>query len=905
MGKFFAKSKLTFRIEPQAEGGTTKTVRIGRARMTFPEKRKRGEPKETPERRLLIGFDTEYQSGEAVDVTEVRRGAAEAKNLVLSYQYSTKLVTRSDDGDAKQLSGIIIPEDGERLSLPDFIAFAVGAWLDEFPGEKAPHCVYLVGHFTCADLPAFKGSEELIRTRLSAIRSTFVSMGAPIKIPVGKTTSDLAFHVELRDTNLLAPEGVKALGALGEIVGLPKIRLHQDVAEEIRIKSNMSALLATNWALFREYAIRDADICVSYSECILRRFDDLFGRFEIPVTLTSFGTGLTIMDWEGCGQDRLAILGKERVMEVRFDKKLGCYRDRPAEPYLDVVNLHLKLASESYHGGRNEQFMYGPAPEGNWRDLDLSSAYTTAMSLIRRARWKEIAPFTDLSELKPLDLAFGYFKFRFPDDVRFPTLPVRTKTGIIFPREGMSYCAAPEIWLALQLGAKLELVHGVRIPVDDDVPVYRNFIMDCIKRRNAHAKGTFDNLFWKEVGNSVYGKTAQGLREKRVYDVRKDATVKLPESRITQPFFASFITSYTRAVLGEILNAFPRDVLVFSVTTDGFLATPNDGQLEAALTGKLAQSFIQARRDLVGDDRALEVKHAIRQPIGWRTRGSATLQAGDDAVTGVVLQKGGIKTDELLRGKAKNDLIVRMFLNRDPDQVITYTTGIGPKDMLRSGTDFVSRHNEKRLRMEYDWKRKPVNPRDVTFRFNGNEYSHLAFDTAPLETVEEFAEIRSAWEAYNKKTRFCLKTLTDYEQFDRYLKTNELPTDITRYAAKVNGDLKRLKRDLCRAFVAKQAGFDRVLDGRKVKYREFCTALNEHGIPCKVSDLDYAKKSEPFRAGTTIATERVLAAMARLKAGHFPELETGVFFKRGGEVPASANDNSPCHSAASVTANRD
>ena len=905
MGKFFAKSKLTFRIEPQAEGGTTKTVRIGRARMTFPEKRKRGEPKQTPERRLLIGFDTECQSADAVDVTEVRRGKAEAKNRLLSYQFSTKLVRRSDDGDAKQVSGIIIPDEGQRLSLPDFIAFAVGAWLDEFPGEKAPHCIYLVGHFTRADLPAFKGAEELIRSRLSAIRSTFVSMGAPIRIPVGKITSDLVFHVELRDTCLLAPGNAKALSELGTIVGFDKIRLHDDVAKEIRMKSNMALLRASDWPLFRDYAIRDAEICVRYAERVLRQHDALLGKFEIPVTLTSFGTKLCVMDWENAGQDRLSILGKERVPQKRFSTRLGYKRLVPIEDYIDRVDWHVRLVTNTYVGGRNEQFWFGPAPEGNWRDLDLRSAYPTAMSVIQQARWDETAPFSDLDAIGPLDLAFCFLRFEFPHHVRFPTIPVSTSDGIIFPRTGYAYCVGPEIWLAKQLGAKLDLIHGVKVPVDDGVPVFRNFIKDCTTRRNEHAKGTFDNLFWKEVGNSTYGKTAQGLKKKAVYDLRDDDMVQLPPSRITQPFFASFITSYVRAVLGEILNAFPSDVHVFSVTTDGFLATPTDDQIEAAMSGELAQSFIMARRKLVGDDNALEVKHSIRQPIGWRTRGSATLQTGDDETTCIVLQKGGIKTDELLSAEATNRHIVRMLLNRHPDQVFTYTTGIGVKDMLRTGSDFVRCQNQKRLRMEFDWKRKPVKPRNVTFQFDGKEHSHLGFETAPLETREEFIEMRNCWETYNKSRQFCLKTLADYNQFDLYLKTKEGPVDTARYASKIDGDLKRLKRDLCRAFIARDAGFDLVLADKKIRYKDFCSALNENGIPCKVSDLDYAKKSEPFKAGTTIATERVLAAMEKLKAGHFPELETGVFFKRVGEAPASANDNFPSDTTAAVTANQD
>lgn len=39
---------------------------------------------------------------------------------------------------------------------------------------------------------------------------------------------------------------------------------------------------------------------------------------------------------------------------------------------------------------------------------------------------------------------------------------------------------------------------------------------------------------------------------------------------------------------------------------------------------------------------------------------------------------------------------------------------------------------------------------------------------------------RSAWEAYNKRPRFCLKMRSDYEQLDRYLSCRRLTSPDTR-----------------------------------------------------------------------------------------------------------------------------
>lgn len=892
MGAFRTNPHHTFQIEPDAQGGATLTATISRDRI-IPAPKRQGNKKAPPvESYLLIGFDTEYQSIAAVDVTQVRRGAADAKNVVLSYQYCVKLVEKAGDiGRDLSVSGIVVPKDGERLTFEDFIAFAVGAWLGEFPDQQAPANIYLVGHFTRADLPAFNAFAEIVQEHLTSIRNTLVSMGSPITIMVGGHSQDdeLALKVQLRDTVLLAPGNSKSLSAVGDILSMPKVRLHKDVYEEARLKANMAELRDSNWPLFRDYAIRDAEICVRYAERIMRQNTSLLNDFRLPVTLTSFGTSLVIKGWERAGYDVNTLLGREIIATNKYNKRL--HRRIKVNQTVDSekVHWHIPFVTESYHGGRNEQLIYGPAPRGDWRDLDLSSAYTTAMSLIHAPRWDELRHVTDISDIGMLDLAFACVDFEFPESVRFPTLPVRTENGILFPRKGRAYCGAPEIWLARELGAELSLQEAITVPTDTDQPIFSDFIRGCIQRRCQHQKGSFGDLFWKEIGNSTYGKTAQGLREKRVYDVRSDDMERLPPSRLTQPFFASFITSYTRAVLGEILNTFPTDVHVFSVTTDGFLATAADTHIAEAMTRPLASSFRDARFDLVGDDKALEVKHYVRQPIGWRTRGSATLIPGDDGKAGIVLQKGGIKTNELLGRQEENDFIVNLFLDRTPDQVVAYRTAIGLKDMIHSNTDFVQQDNARRLSMEYDWKRAPIDPREVVFNFQGKNCSHLSFDTRPIENVEEFRLLRETWDKY-KTVSGCIKSLTDLLDFESYVQTQKLPAAIGRYASKIDGDVHRLRRDLCRAFKNEQAGFADVVARQKYSHPQFAAALEACGIPCSARDVENGKRY-PFVPRTSIDTPRARRAFAKLKTDYFSEIEESTFFDKVGEAPHAANDD--------------
>jgi hypothetical protein len=860
------------------------TVTIRPENIELPPKRKGGQRKAPASAHLIIGFDTEYQSRDAIGPTKA--AAQGAQNEILSYQFCTRLTCQGHrDETPVQSSGIIIPKEGQRWLLRNFIAAAIGTFISEHPDRKVPTDIYLVGHFTRADLPMFDEFADDAKSTMSNVRSTFVSIdrAMPMRVVDGRGEQIAEFSIRVRDTILLAPAS-KQLADVGKMLGFNKIELAETLAEEREIKAHMKQFRSDNWPKFREYAIRDAEICTQYAEQLIRQYDELFGTFAMPLTLTSFGSKLAIGQWEQKGWNPDDVLGREEKKVPSFSKKLGRPVIKTIHPHQELVHYELDFVSEAYHGGRNEQFLYGICDEGTWRDHDLSSAYPTAMTLLCKPDWERMERDVPIDQLELLDLAFASVDFEFPRAVRFPTLPVRTANGIIFPRKGRACCAAPELVLARQLGAELKLRRSVRVPVEKDVRIFSDFINDCITRRKAFDKRTFGDLFWKEVGNSTYGKTAQGLRKKRVYDLRADDMVELPESELTQPFFAAFITSYTRAVLGEVLNRFPDTVQVFSVTTDGFLSNANDSDLVLATAGPIYGSFSEAKLQMGRNDPPMEVKHTIHQPLGWRTRGSATLKLGlaDKVDENIVLQKGGIKLDQRdLKPNEENAQVVDLFFNRVAGQQLTYDTGVGLKDMIRFGADFVMRTVTKRLSMEFDWKRRPINLQDRTVEFNGQSYTHLSFASEPLEDFDEFQGVRGAWDKWATNPFRTLKSVPDLRAFQLYLETKRKTNEsVMRYAGKTDGDLKRARRDLTRAFKHYQAGFDLVLKRKgKIKHEEFCAMLNEVGIPCQVSDVENAKRST-FEPHTWIVTERSVAALMKLKETHFPELDVDMFLAR-------------------------
>jgi hypothetical protein len=692
-------------------------------------------------------------------------------NEVLSYQYCCSVVERDrDDEPVPSWSGLIKPKGPEvehRLSLEEFLVGALEDGARQFPNLVFPSTIYLVAHFTRADVPGFSDfKDENTRSalKLENIRNLFMNVSTDIQVKLGEKSlrQGIPLSVKIRDTMSLAPAGAKSLAAIGDILGFEKIELGSTPQEELSIKQNMKAFMQRDWEAFYEYAIRDAEICTQYTRNMIRLYQERTGKFRMPVTLTSIGVDLIRQFWKDQGVDPLEIVGKEEIKEKYWSKRFGRYQTKKKVVYLKKIHWSLDFFTECYHGGRNEQFWFGQGFESVWYDYDLSSAYPSAMALIGRPDWDGCQPIRDTEELlsyQSAELAFANVDFEFPDSVRFPVLPVRTENGLIFPRRGNSTTHISEILLAQRLGAKIALVEGRYIPssrhgnfkegVKRPIRPFDGFTRYCIEQRKKFPKKTLNNLFWKELINSTYGKTAQGLRERRIYDLRDRETKPLPESPITNPVYAAFITAFCRGVLGEIMNALPKEVAIFSVTTDGFLTTASAEQMTQASKGILCKFYRSSRRLLTnvpsGEEDVYEIKHIIRKPLGWRTRAQATLVPGETSdwqETEVVpkedelyvLAKGGIKLPDPASKPAENSQIVDLFFNRQTTDTMMMSLGLGIRDMYELGADFVDRALEKVLSMEFDWKRRPSKP----MMSQGQGYRHLQFQTEPWDTIEEF-----------------------------------------------------------------------------------------------------------------------------------------------------------------------
>ncbi len=134
-----------------------------------------------PSSYLIIGFDTEYQRYADKDTHTLN-------NEVLSYQYCCTVIERDGDDDSAPIwSGLLKPKGAEvtdRLSLEEFLTSALEDGCTRSPNLKLPSTIYLVAHFTRADVPGFADfKDESTRSalQLDNIRNLFMNVALELR----------------------------------------------------------------------------------------------------------------------------------------------------------------------------------------------------------------------------------------------------------------------------------------------------------------------------------------------------------------------------------------------------------------------------------------------------------------------------------------------------------------------------------------------------------------------------------------------------------------------------------------------------------------------------------------------------------------------------------------------------
>ena len=366
--------------------------------------------------------------------------------------------------------------------------------------------------------------------------------------------------------------GAKSLAGVGNIYG--------DEFKKIDIGSyrgNMSLLLKDNKELFEKYAIQDSLITLKHA-CTMEEFNMSVGKLGVPLTISGIGKSYVIKEWSKTGY---------KGYQVRSDMILGNVSSMLTPKGARAVDISNFIVSfiACYRGGRNEAFMYGIDLIDNnrsWIDYDLTSCYTTVMSILGHPDLDQAVHIYNKTLLKMSneDLLLNYIvvdvEFTFPDNVKYPCIPARVDDEVdIYPLSGRSTITGSEYLVAKSMGCRLHARSGVMIPFKKPLKdrvhesssknrktvydleylgPYRNIVKELQQKRRLYEKKTFYNYMYKEIGNSIYGQIAMGISGKKSFDIKTKSHIKILGGVLSNPILASYITGFTRALIGECLH---------------------------------------------------------------------------------------------------------------------------------------------------------------------------------------------------------------------------------------------------------------------------------------------------------------------------------------------------------------
>ncbi|HBD0043399.1 TPA: hypothetical protein KFT61_003247 [Escherichia coli] len=799
---------------------------------------------------LHIGFDTEY-----VFNPETRQ------NDILSYQSYVVLP------DNTGISNIIYPPDSQkksRLSFKEFLCQTITPLLETGVITKWPGIINIYAHFIRADIASFANFWSDYKILLKGIRGTVSSFKNRYGIDFDeqqerrvkteqimfdkRTSPPRCSNVAFIDTLLITPGGM-GLAECGELLGLPKLTIPAPYSI-----TNMREYLLGDRAGFEAYALRDAEIAVRYALQVRNFCARELMIDRVPATIGAMAVSRftkTLKENNMSPEVRLGTHIKTRELWLTEKQAFRTIKNPASVPSRELFET---FPINCYHGGRNECFMMGVTPSDHWYDYDLAGAYTTGLLDILTPDYGNIRLSKNPDDYCGHVMGFALVTFRFPESVPYPSLPVRTdQYGLFFPLSGESWATAPEIELALSLGAEMTIHNGIIVPwICDTSPhnsestsVFLPFVQQVRENRNRHIKGSLEEKFWKEIGNSLYGKLAQGLRAKTAFDTARGVNRSLPPSSVTQPFFAAHVTGFIRAVVGELMNALPSDSTVVSVTTDGFLTNcPLD---KINMSGPLSSRF-QSLCDIVDPGSSmLTCKHEVSQLIAMKTRGQLTYRAIQGKP--VVHARAGVKPPADIPRSDYNDYMVDLYLNRLPGQTLSRSTLISTREMWLSESDLVSREQDIRLNLEFDFKRQPVRP--------AMNEGHLLMFSRPWDNMEEALQQRSLFDDWRQT--HTLKTLADWDDWCDFLYCRTVFSDMKlKVGSKRSDDI--LVRLFLRALTQCQWGL-MLKDKKSYSCKEVAEWLTSEGYSVTVTDVKNAVRAKIPQMKFSSVTPRMKSLM--------------------------------------------
>mgnify|MGYP000365562696 CR=1 FL=1 len=834
--------------------------------------RKRHDITESP----IFGFDSEYQ-----------RIIDERGNTVLAYSYSIRHQGRVHNDLFKHR------DRKGRMSFSKFFVKAIESAIKAEVLEEWPEHVVMSAFMIAADLFSFADAFKDFKTRLDGVRKSYVTINGDYALDMqaindrrldfdeqvlwdkngNKRVIDISFY----DLMLLSPAGF-SLKKVGELVGLPKLDIDPPYSIE-----RMAEFMYAQPELFDAYSIRDAEIAAIYMERMIDFCCYELGFNTVPYTIGGIGVKRfkTLLDG-----DFNEVFGLETVKSTAWSKSSSKVITQSKTVVTLLRSIFEQFAIEGYHGGRNESFLCGLSDEDRWKDYDAPSCYTVILNMLRPINYGSLRTSLVINDYIVGDkFGVAYVRFKHPEETKIPTLPVHAGSrGLIYPMEGETVVGAPEIEVAINAGCEVEIIQGVVGEwVENENRFFLPFMREVREQRNAYINGSFEERLWKEIGNSLYGKLAQGLRKRAVFDSKTGLNKEIPHSQITNPYFAMYVTSFARALMTEMMLGIDGNKhAIGSVTTDGFITTANLEKGEIPLNGPMCKRFGESYHMIESDtEEVLTKKHEVGQILFLKTRGQATVKPIEgeqplQARAGVMLPKD---TED------KHEFFNALSFNRFPGQKVVNKCFISPREIFLDEVELVSEDREVTLNLEWDCKRLLVDPRENS----ALGHTHIFCGTVPHKTVDDAMNMRANFDGW--RVNRCLKTMDDWADWEDYFATRSLTTGagiqyrylkgddgkalLTKDGQKIGeGSDGLLRRLFIRAFMQDQCG----LDSDTVERQTLADLFTFYGYNTKTTEVRGGYRAK-LVFGCVPVTEKSLKLL-RLLLRVFPNFEFESLFDK-------------------------